>query len=406
MKQIILYIAAILVCISCSKDEAPYVGPAQRTVIVYMSGENKLSGYIEKDLSEMKTGRQQVTASEHLVVFVDKANSNEKPYIAKITPGGELEKLHEYEEDFIASDPEKMKDVLQRAISFCPATKDYGLVLWGHASGWIIEKDSIATSSSGARRAYGVDNGKNSSNDDNGIWLNIPTMRQTLKALGIKWRFIFFDCCNMMNIETAYELKDAADYLMGSPAEIPGNGAPYDKVVPDLFLQTDDFYKNVLNSYAAAYPDKIPLSAIKTEKLTELAQATKGVLSQIKSHVQTADMDKRIYYYSNPINGKRYRILYDMNEVVRKALADTPEAYQQWYTAFDQTVVVERIMAKDWASNSYINIDFKDFTMSKEDFGGVSMFFPQEKYQTVSTFNEDLKKMGWYYAVGWSDVGW
>ena len=406
MKQFILYFLALLLCIACSKDdELPYVGPAQRTVIVYMSGENNLSSYIEQDLSEMKTGRKQVTASEQLVVFVDKANSNEKPYIAKITASGALEKLYEYDKDFLASDPEKMKDVLQRAITLCPATKDYGLVLWGHASGWIIEKDSVATSPSGARRAYGVDNGKNNSNHE-GFWLNIPSMRQMLKELGTKWRFIFFDCCNMMNIETAYELKDAADYLIGSPAEIPGNGAPYDKVVPDLFLQTDKFYKSIIDDYAAAYPNRIPLAVIKTEKLTELAQATKDVLPQINSHVKIADMDQRIYYYSNPINNKRYRILYDMNEVVRKALADTPEAYQRWYSAFDQTVVVERIMAKDWATNSYININFSDFTMTQEDFGGVSMFFPQEKYQTVSTFNEDLKKMGWYYAVGWSDVGW
>jgi hypothetical protein len=134
-----------------------------------MSGENNLSGYLQSDINEIIRGRQLAPANDNLVLFVDRASSTEKPYIAKVTADGKQEKLYEYSEDFLASDPERMAEVLKRCINLCPATEDYGLVLWGHASGWIIEKDSVAHSNTQAslsngnapRRAYGVDSGDN-----------------------------------------------------------------------------------------------------------------------------------------------------------------------------------------------------------------------------------------------------
>ena len=86
---------------ACSKDEdnsSTPPEPARRTVIIYMSGENNLTYYIQSDLNEMMEGRKQVTANENLVVFVDKASISEKPYIAKIDENGVMEKLYEYME--------------------------------------------------------------------------------------------------------------------------------------------------------------------------------------------------------------------------------------------------------------------------------------------------------------------
>ena len=253
MKKLYLLLACITIGVSiltaCQSDDAESPTPqARRTVVVYMSGENNLSGYLQDDINEIIYGRQQAPANDNLVLFVDRASSTEKPYIAKVTADGKQEKLYEYSEDFLASDPERMAEVLKRCINLCPATEDYGLVLWGHASGWIIEKDSVAHSNTQAslsngnahapRRAYGIDSGNNTATLK-GTWLNIPSLRQALKQVGITWKFIFFDCCNMVNVETAYELRDAKPYFIGSPAEIPGQGAPNRKLVKDLIKYDD-----------------------------------------------------------------------------------------------------------------------------------------------------------------------
>lgn len=410
---------------SCSKDDddTPAVQPARRTVIVYMSGENNLSPYMQADINEMMDGRKQVPDNENLVVFVDRASS-EMPYIAKITADGNQEKLYVYEKDFLASDPDNMEEVLRRCVTLCPATEDYGLVLWGHASGFIIEKDSVDNSVYGApRRAYGGDNGNNQSTIKNCKWLNIPSMRQLFSSLGIKWKFIFSDCCNMQNVETAYELRNNAEYLIASPAEITGNGAPYNTVVPALFIHDDErMYKNVCDNYYEQIDAKgghLPISVIKTSQMDALAHATRQVLPTVAANVPKDDFGQGHIYYFGMVKDDGWGIytylqnektLYDMNDIMRWGLAGDYSAYQTWRTAFNQAVVYSK-MSTYWHAN-YLELKasktYKDFTVTQEAFGGLSMFFPQTKHNNSPYYkhNELIKKMSWYYAVGWSEVGW
>ena len=423
MKQLLTIISLFLLFTSCSKDDdSPSTPPepGRRTVIVYMEGENNLTSYIQNDLSEMMEGRKQVAANENLLVFIDRASDLEKPYIAKITVEGKTEKLYEYEQDFYGSDADNMEEVLRRCIALCPAKEDYGLVLWGHANGFIIEKDSVDNSVySAPRRAYGVDNGKNQATLTSGKWLNIPSMRQVFNKLGIKWKFIFSDCCNMQNIETAYELRNTAEYLIGSPAEIPGMGAPYNTIVPALFNHDDiQMYKGVCDYYNEQTDTKgghLPISVIKTSQLEALAQATRTVLPTVAANVPKDDFGQGHIYYFGIVEGYKYlqneKTLYDMNDIVRWGLADDYIAYQTWRAVFDQAVVYSK-MSTFWHANeieeNYGYKTFKDFTVTPEAFGGVSMFFPQSKHNNSPYYkhNELIKQMSWYYAVGWSEAGW
>jgi hypothetical protein len=105
------------------------------------------------------------------------------------------------------------------------------------------------------------------------------------------------------------------------------------------------------------------------------------------------------------------KTLYDMNDVIRTAIgADAPE-YKQWKEVFDQTVIYSKLSAK-WYNKCIVLSDFSDGTTFKhgnESFGGMSMFFPLEKYNNSGmshAYNETIKKLAWYYAVGWSELGW
>ena len=430
MKKLYLLLACITIGVSiltaCQSDDAESPTPqAQRTVVVYMSGENNLSGYLQDDINEIIRGRQLAPANDNLVLFVDRASSTEKPYIAKVTADGKQEKLYEYSEDFLASDPERMAEVLKRAINLCPATEDYGLVLWGHASGWIIEKDSVAHSNTQAslsngnahapRRAYGVDSGNNTATLK-GTWLNIPSLRQALKQVGVMWKFIFCDCCNMANVETAYELRDATPYLIGSPAEIPGQGAPYRTLVKDFFKYDDkEMYTSICDDYFAQIDEgngHTPMAVVKTSELQALAQATRPLMAQVNNYLKASDSTQgMIYYYAYDRSKEMEKTLYDMNDVIRTAIgANTPE-YKQWKEVFDQTVIYSKMSAK-WYNKCIVLSDFSDGTTFKhgnESFGGMSIFFPLEKYNNSGMshdYNETIKKLAWYYAVGWSELGW
>lgn len=415
MKHLLTIISAILLFTACSKDDdspstPPEPEPARRTVIVYMVGENNLDPYMQNDINEMRQGRKQVAASENLVLYVDKLSKTEMPFIAKINTDGNLDTLYRYEQDFYSSDPDNMIDVIDRIYQMCPAKEDYGLVLWGHASGWLME-DSVAT-----RRGYGIDTGNNELRtyfDERskesllkGKWLNIPSMREAFKMLPMKWKFIMCDCCNMMNVEDGYELREVTDYLMGSPAEIPGYGAPYETIVPALFLHTENFYQAVIDAYADAYPNRVPLSVIKTSEMEALAEATRPLLSHINEYVNNESnlMERHVYYNNTYVDGKRKHIMFDVREVVRKAFANEPSKYENWYQVFQRAVPYNRI-AEMWQTDSFIKINFNDFTVIDDYFSGVSMFFPMEQYGTEEwSCNKAIKKMSWYYAVGWPSL--
>lgn len=282
-----LILTMVLGLASCASDDNETPPTAQRTVIVYMSGDNSLSDVAETDISEMLQGASAIPQNCNLVAFVDRNKTGEKPFIIRIKPDSELDTLYQYTSDFYASDPAKFSEVLERVTKLCPA-KEYGLILWGHASGWVVESDTIAQ-----RRAYGLDFNK---------WMNITQMAGALKDLKDrnvlpKLSYIFADCCNMVTAETGYEFREVTDYLIGSPCEIPGYGAPYQLVVPHLFRSGSDLYKGIIDTYYDYYTDfdhlnrsekytwpymkdgySVPLSVIDTKYISDLADWTHDML--------------------------------------------------------------------------------------------------------------------------------
>lgn len=420
------YLFLLLCLVACSKDDAsdnPTPPPARRTVVVYMSGENNLESYdyLESDLAEMKTGRRLAGEDERLVVFVDKLARGVKPFLAQVTTDGRLDTLYRYGEDFYSSDPAQMSDVLRKAITLCPATEDYGLVLWGHANSWLIERDSIAMQ---GNRAYGYDTGEDKGNGQQGRWMNIPTLRMVLASLPVRWKFIFCDCCNMLSAEVAYELRQHTDYLIGSPAEIPGIGAPYQQIVKDLFCHDDaTMYTGLCDHYFTQTGDNPsehpPLAVVKTAALPQLAAATRQVLPHVAQYLENAQTptDGTIYYYGDPKNdGDKSH--YDMKDVISRALSDEPTLYLQWAEAFRQAVVYS-IPSTYWQTGRTTSgspyVRFSDFTELRdgtrtfkhgdECCGVMSMFFPMERYNSTNRpYNEDIKQLGWYYAAGWQET--
>jgi len=414
MKKFIIALCALGMLTACHKDDNEEEKErVERTVLVYMSGECSLYNFVQSDLDEMLTGSKTI-GNNALLVYVDKADSSELPWLARIQDGKVTDSVSVADMnitgtdgypgtavgtsyDPYASDPKVMESVLRYAYEKYPAKNDdYGLVLWGHGEGWLM-KDSITYNAMARRRAYGVDNGRNSTNN-NGKWLNTPSMAKLLSRLP-KLKFIFFDCCNMMCLENAYELRNVAEYIIGSPAEIPAKGAPYDTVVPAMF-EKSTFYTSIVDKYRAGY--SVPLSAVKTSEMEDLANATKVVLKSIKA--KNSDifpypvMSGLIHYY---YDYTKKQLFYDANDFVMKYAEEAD--YNSWKQALDKAVVYKKI-AKSWDTNQYWDSFYTDFKMTDAKFGGVSMFVPT--YYQQLTDNDDIQQMGWYKAAGYDEIGW
>ena len=396
-KLLSLLVLSTALLTACSNDKEEVVIPAKRTVIVYMAAENTLSGNAQSDINEMIQGVKKISKYDNLIVFVDRANSKEKPFIIRLQDNDKqpADTIRKYEQDFLTSDPDKMKEVVGWTMTHYPAD-DYGLVLWGHGNGWVIMNES--------QRAIALDNGTNIAKND-GQWLDIPDLHNVLKALPHSFKFIFADCCNMQNVEVAYELRDVTEYYIASPAGIPGDGAPYQTIIPDIFLYDDvQMYTKTCDDYYAKTDNEnghLPISAIKTKELPSLASATKEILQKIYKADTPINTDGLIYYYSYSANNAKEHVMYDMNDFLLRHAEQTD--YDKWLNAFKQVVVYKK-MSPRWQVLGTLVFDFE---VTEERFGGVSMFVPLERYNdTYFKYNEDIKEMGWYQAVGWSELGW
>jgi len=414
MKKHIFYtvmVMAMVMMTACSSDDDAYEFaqpmPAKgesravarsRTVLVYMAGRNDLAEMVNDDLSEMKQGSKCLGSDDNLLVFVRRDKSERLPWLARIKNGEVTDSVSlsdmgitSSDGENRASDPVVMEGVMRYAFSHYPAMDgNYGLVLWGHGSGWLM-KDEVKCARS---RAFGVDCGE----AGDGLWINIPTMAHILKSVP-HLKFIMADCCNFMCLEVLYELRNVCDYIIGSPAEIPGQGAPYDQIVADMFAD-GRFYTSIIDKYYESVYGYLPLTAVQTCEMECLAQATRQALQAVKSRLSSdyADMTGLIHYYHTDTDHDfhpEYNIFYDAGDFL---LAYAPQdVYQQWKQVLDKAVVEHR-NATIWSTDKPWSMKYSDFRVTDAKMHGVSMFVEQAPAKGTR-WNEDIKRMAWYGAV-------
>ena len=375
----------------------------ERTVLVYLAGKNNLSESLLMNLEQMKAGSKRI-GNNTLLVFVRRDIKGEQPWLARVSNGEltdsvSLDDMGISTSNMQACNPELMEQVLQYAFNYYPAN-EYGLVLGGHSTGWLIEQEPSTT------RAFGVDNGDGYTySSRNRRWINVPTIASVLERVP-HLKFIFADCCNFMCLETMYELRNVTDYIIGSPAEIPAEGAPYEQIMPALF-EKNTFCTSAIDIYHRTQNGEVPLSVVKTSAMDQLASATRYALDMVQEKIGNgyADTQGLIHYgYSGSSIQfhQEYNLFYDAGDFFRSQLSDSD--YQQWTQALDEAVIEKRF-AKQWRTCMTWRYTYSDFEMTEERYHGVSMYIPQDPNTEYGKYyarnNEDIKQLEWYQSVGW-----
>ena len=423
MNRFIALLSSLLLLVACSPDEVSDAEQqdAERTVLVYMAAENNLSGYADSDLDEMKRGSMNLDNRQNLIVYIDKAEAN-PPYLVRIKEGQLVDSVA-FEESLTA-DPAVMERVIRYTREKYHA-KSYGLVLWGHANGWIVKTDTVAYD---GRRAYGGDTGDNIRSKVGTYWMNIPSMARAI-ASGMgndRLHFILADCCCMGDIETAYELRQVTDYLIASPAEIPDRGAPYHLILPDLFSNSPTFYQSVVDTYFDHYMDmfkvnpysyfnqyngdlagySFPIVVIRSAALEPLARATAQLLSTIPEKLSVGgnfSFDGALSYaYDNSV-GHLYG--YDICDVLRRNTVETD--FQAWKTVYSQAVAYSRFSARWLTMYAFLAKEMYKLNPTADDCGVVSMFIPNERYKATNpNLNTVIQQFQWNTVIRWQQYGW
>lgn len=377
-----------------------------RTVIVFMAAENTLYefsvGY-ESDITEMLQGVGYMTANDHLVVYHDGVGLPAIFHIdqhTKATAYAELRAVYTAQEDMNSASAETLRFVLDYATKHYPA-QEYAIVFWSHASGWVPSTyDAPTRAASKPRRSFGIDNGTNSSATNYGPQMEISDLAEALSHYP-QFEFIFFDACFMQCIEVAYELRAYAKYLVSSPAEIPGPGAPYHLVMKDFFAEPADV-KGLIDHYHDYHQGNYGslLSAIDCAQMEDFADTLHSILQPHKEQLLAMRFSDVLdywkfdhYYYQYD-----YPDYYDILGIMRQAHAQEILSDDE-LTRFESAL--ERITYhKNWTSQWWSMVQGWQ-NVDETQYSGISMFLPLAKYSVQQKIFYDA-----WFQTPWAKAVW
>lgn len=373
MAQIALVVAFLPAVTSCEHEE---YGPdipenkdpeeVRRTVLVYMlASNNGLGGYDTQDLREMCTAAAEGGIAEgRLLVF--HSASNGRQVLKEIMPSGEIDTLKVYVGSTAPQTSQRMSEVLDDMAEIAPA-RDYGLVLWGHGSGWLENGIDEDLQSDTQTYAYGSENGNQ--------WMNITTLAKVLEGRG--FGFLHFDCCYMASVEAIYQLRKTAPFIVAYPTEILGWGMPYERTVkyyfepePDLesvARETFDFYQHIEDNISLSELNYRPdtyrmctVSLIRTAGLERLANATRDIYARNSTGIP-ANYTPQSY----TLNANRYYC--DFGSYVG-ALKSDDQQLDEFKAALADVVMLELATEKIWGRLEITeHSGFSTFIMGKDD---------------------------------------
>lgn len=380
---------------ACDGDDGPEEPALEetRTVLAYMAADNSLAKFASWDFEEMKAGWLQMknTSGMRLLVYVDIGT----PRLVEIE-----KKKDEVVETIVKEyEPRNSCGVAEMQEVFDDVfgnpryqAKSYGLVYWSHGGGWL----PYPLPSS---RWVGQDTGSGDRR------MNISELAKVLHQAP-HFDFIMFDACFMQSIEVAYELRDYADYYIGFPAENPGPGAAYDKMLPFMFQEgaavkmAEATFKDYEEKYTGTQGSNenwtmgTAIGVLRTSELDNLARTTAKALSDI-TEVDGRMLRSSVFNYDRYSLASSYYVgYYDFVEMMKTLVTDS-SLYADWEQAYNAASAY-------WATTPMIySMSVGMFSMERAN--GVSHYIPMDSKPSVA---EAYRSTAWYKAAGLSQIGW
>jgi DNA-binding protein len=220
---VLAVLATILASIAGPVSAASPAAPkASWTIMVYMSGDNDLEGYIVKDL-ELELAAQGSNAQIQITALADRG-----PGYDKSRGDWQSTKLYHPTQGMQADaasavadwgernmgDPQTLKEYVAWTKANYPADH-YALYFWGHGWGW-HPGWTMEDSSSGSGDALDPD--------------EVKSVQSQLGFIDV----VGYDACNMAQIEVMDLWRGKATALVGSQEYVNMDGIEYDTVISQL----------------------------------------------------------------------------------------------------------------------------------------------------------------------------
>ncbi len=377
LKSIFFSILMLFVFSSCEEElqREIYEPSDNRTFLLYIVGDNSLSSNSVSNINSIKEGMYSSKGAANILVYEDSKRKEEdgtdsKPTLWKfyLANGKVIQELVKEYPEQNSVEADIMTGIISDVFSLYPAQEKV-ISFWGHGSGWLPKPTK---SSSAMQLAYGP---------DVDTWLDITELKDILDDTGLHFDAIMFDACNMACIEVAYELKDNADYMILSPAEIMANGYPYKTIIPVLSETILD-YSKICDKYMEYYDGSQSyydgtISLIRTSEIETLARLYGEFLLKYQNKVQDLDgsdiqqLGRKSLGYNN--------VFFDLRSVTKSIM--TAEELSAFDLQLEKTVLCKGY------TKDFVELELKDLC-------GLTVFLPHLYY------NIDI--IPYYYKLSFS----
>lgn len=358
---------------ACEKDElVPEPHVSGRTVLVWLAGDNNLYPEVPHKLSALAEGFRKAAPSDcRLLVYADRRGNY--PQLIEITPDGNRSVLETYPAQNSAS-PETFSRILGYMLSLAPA-RHYGLILFSHATGWLpqgaLENPALEEKPL-SRTLF----------DDNGEQMTLAGFAGALPA-GVKFDYIVLENCFMGGAEVAYALRDKADRLLVSSAEIlsPGFEEIYSSsfckltaTAPDLAGFAADYY-NYRNAKSGSHRSAT-VSVINTAAMPQLASLAADIING------STPFDEEKLKTMQRFNRHDYTLFFDLEEYLCEL---APERTVEIRSAISGAV--------EYAAATADFMPAYDYGFHIARHCGLTVYIPQSRFPAL---NAAYKETDWY----------
>lgn len=327
------------------------------TIMIFMNGDSDLEPNAMEDLNEIEAGLAGGENKVHVVVLVDRSPGDDTSdgdwkgtrlyymqydsgglngtVISKRLAGMGLSDTGDSDEKNMG-DPAVLAAFVDYVKAYFPATNTM-LVIWNHGDGWrsktssqniptiLLQKEIMLTSSRKEKTPFSsiftlpeketilpsvVSAKRNdvlkgiSWDASSGDELYNSEVRTALTGKGIT--ILGADACLMGMLETAYEWRSLAEYLIASPDTTLGDGWEYDQWLPVFLsgsLSKENLYQAIVNAFANRYAT-IQTSAIAVydlSKINTLFTAFESYVTNLYNNLLNAAHDLRAPLHFAPV---------------------------------------------------------------------------------------------------------
>ena len=370
IRTITRFLAAALVmtaAFGCDKNRHNTEEPEsadRRVLLFYECAFNDIGSYMRRNMEDQQkglpAGHIPGKYGDVLLVYSRIAENGHTPvnsYLRRIykTSKGKVisDTLKVFGKETIAASPSTLSAVLTLVKEKFPANKGYGMVFSSHGSGWLpagyyyspsrfendhkgevgTSRQGIAAQSVGHPRLpvpegdlpdtdpfYGMTRSIGQDYTKDSYYGHEMSVSEFVDAIPYHLDYILFDMCYTAGVEMAYALKDKADYLGLSPAEVLGDGMfNYTKITsfllnretPDLeglFKDSFEMYDKQSGLYRSS-----TVNLVRTSGLDNLASVCARMINEYSDALADAPVDDIQGYYRQ---GRHY--FYDLVDIFEK----------------------------------------------------------------------------------------